>query len=235
MRSRALLLLVALLSLGGGEASADKPRACQQKLRALHVPYRVAKAERGVADPIEVTGPLAGLSFRTWGRKKKLVLDCSLVFSLAMAAPWFVDAGIGEAFYSSALSRRQVRGTNTWSRHSFGLAIDIHEVSGKDVGRITVKDDYEQGLGDENNCVGAPLARAGATLRLLYCQMDRSGLFRFILTPDYDQDHYNHFHLEAVKWQDRRDVDRPLRREPSLAPPAETATTPGPSTRATHR
>ena len=46
-----------------------------------------------------------------------------------------------------------------------------------------------------------------AMLRAVDCQVSRSGLFRIVLTPDYDGDHYNHFHLEALPWRERSDRD----------------------------
>jgi hypothetical protein len=36
--------------------------------------------------------------------------------------------------------------------------------------------------------------------------MDRSGLFRFVLSPDEDSDHHNHFHIEARPWRERTDL-----------------------------
>jgi hypothetical protein len=49
-------------------------------------PYREAKRKPGIDIPVEVTGPIGDVSFKTW-HKKPLVLDCSLVYSLAMASP----------------------------------------------------------------------------------------------------------------------------------------------------
>jgi hypothetical protein len=70
-----------------------------------------------------------------------------------------------------------------------------------------VRADYEQGLGDRWDCAGGALTEAGAILRALVCQLVGSGLFRVVLTPDFDADHYNHFHLEARPWRERADRD----------------------------
>jgi hypothetical protein len=110
--------------------------------------------------------------------------------------------------YSSAYQERTIRGTNRPSRHSFGLAIDLHTVVLVGGERFAaIKDDYEQGLGDDWDCVGEPLTELGATLRAIDCHLTRSGLFRILLSPDYDGDHYNHFHLEALSWSERSDRD----------------------------
>ena len=181
--------------------------ACLERLDKLKVPYRALERGgklAGVEVPVEVTGPLAGVTYKTWG-DKPLVLDCSLVVSLVQASRYFAEAGATEAFFSSAFQRRNVRGTDRPSRYTFGLALDLHEFAGPSLGRITLADDFEQGLGDDVDCVGQPLTAAGAILRTFFCRMDRSGLFRLVLSPDYDEDHYNHFHVEALPWAQRAD------------------------------
>jgi len=111
-------------------------------------------------------------------------------------------AGIERITYSSAYQIRKIRGTNRPSRHSFGLAIDLHTFHQTDR-ELTVRHDYEQGLGDDLDCIGRPLTEGGALLRRLTCQLERSELFRTVLTPDFDADHYNHFHIEALPWGER--------------------------------
>jgi hypothetical protein len=37
----------------------------------------------------------------------------------------------------------------------------------------------------------------------MQCQLVRSGLFHLVLSPDYDDAHNDHFHLEALPWTDR--------------------------------
>jgi hypothetical protein len=195
--------LVSLLLLGSlGTAEAGPRRACLERLDALRVPYRPAKLRRGIETPVEVIGPLGGVTYTTWSRKP-LVLDCSLVYSLALAGRYLMEAGLTKALYSSAYQRRNVRGTSKLSRHSFGLAIDVHELGG-----LRVSDDYEQGLGDAVDCIGAPLTEGGSRLRTVLCRMERSGLFRIVLSPDYDEDHWNHFHVEALPWGERQDLRR---------------------------
>ncbi|MBI4510496.1 MAG: hypothetical protein HY698_12760 [Deltaproteobacteria bacterium] len=196
---------------------AKSRHACLTRLDSLRVSFRPAAPRKGIQVPVEVTGPLGGVTYRTWGRRA-LVLDCSLVYSLAMAGRYLGEAGITEAFFSSSYQRRNVRGTDRPSRHSYGLALDIHEFKGKNIGRLTIQDDYEQGLGDDVDCIGEPLSRGGAILRILYCRMIRSKLFRFILSPDYDEDHYNHFHVEALPWNERPDLSIRPPPAPEVAP-----------------
>jgi hypothetical protein len=202
--SRAVAFLVVVLTAAQARAE-PRRHECLDRLDELGVPYKPAAGKPGVAVPVEVTGPLGGVTWRSWSRRP-LVVDCSLVFSLVHAGRFLTEAGITEAFYSSAYARRNVRGTNTPSRHSYGLAVDVHVFAAAGGPELSVADDFEQGLGDAMDCVGEPLTPAGTTLKLVTCRLERSGLFRLVLTPDFDEDHWNHLHLEALPWKERRDT-----------------------------
>ncbi len=182
-------------------------KECMAALDKLKVPYQKAGPHTGIDIPVEVTGAVGGITYKTW-KKRDLILDCSLVYSLAKAGAYFTDAGYTSAFYSSAYQRRNVKGTSRPSNHSYGLALDVHSWSGKDEAELAVKDYFELGLGDETDCIGEPQTDEGKELRTFWCRMDRSGMFRFILNPDTDSDHWNHFHIEALSWKDRGDVGK---------------------------
>ena len=184
--------------LVAGIARADTD--CKAELDARHVAWKPA-SRPGIAVAVEVTGPLGGVAFS--GDDQPLVIDCSLAVSLDEAGRYFTQLGLDRAHFSSAYSVRNVRGTNHPSKHSFGLAIDVPAFTGPDVGTLRVDRDYEQGLGDEMDCVGAPLTQGGAVLKILQCQLVRSGLFHLVLSPDYDDAHHDHFHLEALPWPER--------------------------------
>lgn len=185
---------------GTGEP-ATPGSSCLRELDRLGVSYEPVE-RRGIDVGVEVLGGIGGVRYVGY-RKRPLVLDCSLVVSLARIGPYMTAHGIEQVRYSSAYQRRKVRGSDRWSKHSFGLAIDIHSFSGEALGTLQVKNDYEQGLGDAIDCIGQPLTQGGAILRTLDCQFTRGELFDSVLTPDYDAAHYNHFHLEALPWNER--------------------------------
>jgi len=208
MLPRCALVLTLLSSVAGhtlAEESQDAA-ACLDALDVLEVKYKRIR-RRGIDVAVAVRGPIGGVEFQGYAAKP-LVLDCSLVYSLAQSGRFFAAHGITKVRYSSAYERRHIRGTKRLSRHSYGLAIDIHTFRGDSIGSATVRDDYEQGLGDSVDCIGRPLTQHGYVLRTLDCQLSRSGLFRVVLTPDYDADHYNHFHVESLPWASR-DNQRP--------------------------
>ncbi len=194
-----------------GDKSDTKVRAsseldCRDVLTSLGASFELA-GRRGISDGVALAGKIGSVTYRSYSEKTKLVIDCSLAVSLALAAPYFAALGVSEVRYSSAYQRRFIRGTKRLSRHSFGLAIDIHMFKGPAVGTLTIRDDYEQGLGDNVDCVGDALTQGGHLLRRLWCQLSRSELFRIVLDPDFDADHYNHFHVEALRWDNRTDLE----------------------------
>jgi hypothetical protein len=176
---------------------------CYTELKSLGVKYSKTKRDK-VEMAIEIESDLGGVTYKAYN-KKPLVIDCALAVSLAKAGPYFTEQGITSATYSSAYSQRNLKSSGKPSSHWLGLALDVHEYHGDKIDTIKLKNDYEQGLGDDVDCIGKPLTDGGRVLKTVECQMVNSGWFRFVLDPDYDASHYNHFHIEARKWSVRTD------------------------------
>ena len=209
---RALLAIglgLAGVLAGVAGAAASPGDHCKRELSARGVSWKPAR-KPGIAIAVELDGPIGGVRWAASGHGP-LVIDCSLAVSLAEAGPYLVALGVEQATVSSAYSRRNVRGTSRPSKHSYGLAIDVSRFRGDAIGELAVALDYEQGLGDAVDCLGQPTTQAAAVLKVLQCQLVRSGLFYLVLSPDYDDAHHDHFHLEARPWTERAAVrgDRP--------------------------
>jgi hypothetical protein len=190
-----LLMAVRPAAAAGGD--------CLRMLDRLEVHYQRVKRP-GIAIGVRITDrTLGGVAYRSYRKGEPLIMDCSLAYSLARAGSYLTSLGVKEAVYSSGYQRRNIRGTSRPSKHSYGLAIDVHTLIGERFGELRVRDDYEQGLGEERDCLGQPLTVPGSLLRTIDCHLSESGLFRHLLTPDFDADHYNHFHLEAAPWGER--------------------------------
>jgi hypothetical protein len=190
------IIILGILAIATPARAGD----CLKELDKHHVKYkRIHK--KGITIGIEPDGPIGGVTYHS--DDQPLWMDCSLAVSLAEAGSYMTALGIDHAEFLSLYSRRDVRGTNQPSKHSYALAIDVSKFSGPDIGTISVADDFEQGLGDAVDCIGAPTTDNGKILETLKCQLVQSGLFFLVLTPDYDDSHYNHYHLEARPWTDR--------------------------------
>lgn len=203
---RALAAMILLVPSAAAANPDDVMTDCKAELERRGVAFKPAKRP-GIANGVELAGPLGGVAWTS--EQAPLVIDCSLAVSLDEAGRYLRELGVSRASYSSAYSRRNVRGTNRPSKHSFGLAIDVHTFDVGTLGTLRVDRDYEQGLGDDVDCVGRPLTQGGAVMKILQCQLVRSGLFHLVLSPDYDDAHHDHFHLEVKPWTDRTGLRAP--------------------------
>jgi hypothetical protein len=109
-----------------------------------------------------------------------------LAVALSAIGPVLRRLGITEVRYSGAYAYRRSK-TGRLSLHAHGLAIDVHGfvVGGR---RLTVERDYRRGLRDGCSPTAPVLNRVACALR-------ETGRFAELLTPDYDADHRDHFHL----------------------------------------
>ncbi len=179
--------------------------ACIAALEHAGVPFVGAGPVRGIATPIQVTGPIGGVRLISRARKPAL-MDCELARALADAAPTLRELGVTGLAFSGTYDYRNVRGSSNLSGHAFGLAIDVHQVETTagllDVEREYAHDrdrwpSYGRGVRSVSGCVGAPATEPGRLLRTLACRLASRDTFHLIITPDDNYDHRNHLHLEA--------------------------------------
>jgi hypothetical protein len=97
----------------------------------------------------------------------------------------------------------------TWAppgtRHPAGLAIDVGLVHKKDGRWLSVARQFEGHIGAKTCGDGAhvPDNPDARELRSLVCESADLGLFTYVLTPDYNAAHADHFHMEikpGVRW-----------------------------------
>ncbi|HEX4338432.1 MAG TPA: extensin family protein [Polyangiaceae bacterium] len=158
---------------------------CLALLATDSIAFHQIAPRPGMITPVDVTGPIGGVRYETAGTTS-LVCDCRLVVALDMLAPELRSFGIKEVQHSGAYVYRTTRRGHP-SLHALGLAIDVHRIAmGKH--RLDVSRDYARGQGP--SCEeGSPV------LNRLACELDRTGLFEQIITPDDDGDHRDHLHL----------------------------------------
>ncbi len=194
---------------------------CLRELREQQVPFLLAASTRGIRTPVQITGDIHGLRLTPRAGRPPL-MDCELARALAEAAPIFHSVGLTQLFFSGAYDYRTRRESAQLSAHAFGLAIDVHTLSGT-AGVFSIKRDFPAGSGrwrglsvregDLDGCVGHPSTADARRLRTLACQLKHHSAFRVVLTPDDNADHRDHLHLEAFPDADMR-VARVLGRYP---------------------
>jgi hypothetical protein len=183
---------------------AFKDRGCLRLLRALKVPFTPLKSVKGVATPIRVQGNAIGRTrYIPRYSSNKMVMDCRMALALFRAGEIFKANEVSGVVFSNFYSYRSVEATGRLSRHALGLAIDIHGFVDDKGARLDVTADYEKGLGKGKTCEGRAKTYKGRVLRDLACDLDASGLFESVLTPDYDAGHANHYHVSVFHPQDR--------------------------------
>lgn len=200
-------------TLLGGRAPAMRygnlsPGACRGELRKRDIATRPAGiVTPGVATPLRIAGPLRGVAFVAPGRKSIYgVLDCRLLLVLDdlsdVLARHDVSAVLVDNFYRR---RARLPGRKSRSQHAYGLAADVYGFKLRDGRELLVERDWHGQIG-EPSC--GPQSRIidgtgeSLVLRNLVCDIARDGFFHHILTPNYNQAHENHLHLD-IKRGDR--------------------------------
>lgn len=167
--------------------------------------FKTLPKVRGVATPVLILGDRIGrIRYTHTQGKNRMVMDCRLAVALQRASPLFNVNGVGVVYYSNFYSWRYVKGTKRLSRHALGLAVDIHSLKALNGRRMDLTQHYEKGLGRGRTCEGRARTWKGRLLRDLTCDLDESGLFERILTPDFDQGHRDHFHISTFHPMDRK-------------------------------
>lgn len=195
-------------------ASIDRA-TCEGELTRRSIPFERVLEARGVIAPVRLKGPVGGVTFRSMLPEKDRrtspyeIYDCRLVLSLDDFARILAKYGIVEVIHYSVYrpppSRAVLHGPG--KRHAGGLAIDAAIFKTRDGRTINVEKDFHGRIGQKTCGPGSvPLIHLTAeaqTLRHLVCEANEAQLFHVLLTPDYNFQHRNHFHMEVaagVRW-----------------------------------
>ncbi len=97
----------------------------------------------------------------------------------------------------------------TWAppgtRHPAGLAVDVAMLHKRDGRWISVQHDFHGRIGERTCGEGArvPDGADARELRGLVCESSEQAIFTYVLTPDFNAAHADHFHMEVkpgVRW-----------------------------------
>ena len=204
------------------------PAECRRRLAATsgHDAFMSVGPSNGIAAPERVIGPISGVQFLVPPKKSPFgILDCRQALLWLELAPILVAHGVVSVqidnFYRNRASVRPGRK----SQHAYALAADVTALTfgplqdqatsktGAAVpdgsGRTVVEDDFLGQLGQPVCGPGARIiprpesdldqAARATRLRNLVCELARLGAFHHILTPNYNQAHRNHLHLDLQR------------------------------------
>lgn len=190
------------------------PTECRKQLSLtgdLGNAFKPQGPKNGIAVPLRVVAPLGEITFQVPPEKSPYgLLDCRQALLWIQILPLLRQHEVAkiriDSFYrdGARISRQGKK-----SQHAYGMAADIISVSLDDGRELKVPEDF---LGQRGQPPCGPDAaihpRPGTTseqidgairLRNLVCALARTGSFHHILTPNYNQAHESHIHLDLKR------------------------------------
>lgn len=144
-----------------------------------------------VATPVELASRIGGIWYRSTHEERPLLFSCDFVQKLKSV--------------SFVLRKHDVRGVDVMSSyretprasmHTMGLAVDLLRFFRLN-DTLSVLHDFQE-TEDRATCDGpAPRGAKARALRAIACALGRSRQFATVLTPNYNEGHRDHFHLDA--------------------------------------
>jgi hypothetical protein len=201
----------------GEPAAAD----CHAWLDLYQVAFTLGPNNEGVGDPVTATVPINGVEYRyveNTNPRATMFADCELILSLAKAAPIMRARGIVEVADIGIYNYRCIGGgtppdcPNGISQHAYAKAIDLAGFTDGAGEYASVLDDWVIDPSGEATCAAATEPGKDAFLHELICELKARAIWNIVLTPNYNADHRNHFHVDLTPDDDfirgRGTVDR---------------------------
>lgn len=165
---------------------------CLSALEKQRVPFARLERQLGtpVPTPVVLRGAVAGVLFRPVQQDREIELSCELAARLPALARLLREHGVRTVHVNSSY-----RDKPYVSFHTFGLALDIAAFDTR-AGQLVVARDYELAP-DRPTCSATPSSERARALQAIACSLAASGLFSTVLTPNYNEGHRDHFHLDA--------------------------------------
>jgi hypothetical protein len=177
--------------------------ACEAELRRRDISFDRARPTAGVLAPIRLRGALHGVAAHSSvspghrARSAKELIDCRLALSLDDFAAALAVRDIVELEWSSAYRTKGELGCTTKYRgqqHCAALAVDVTSFRKRNGSRLVVARDFQGKLGTLTCGAGEP-----ARNELWSIACDAAGReFQVVLTPNWNAEHRDHFHLELT-------------------------------------
>jgi hypothetical protein len=203
----------ATVTLAEVDVSIDPPQAesCHEWLDLYGLDYELGPSREGVADPVTVTTPINGIEYRYYGQDKvrsSMFMDCELALSLAEAASHLRAHDVVEATDIGIYNYRCIGGGTPpdcprgVSEHAYALAIDLHGFTDAGGTFYSVEDDWVIDPDGEETCSATTENAKDRFLHELICELKDAGVWNIVLTPNYNADHRNHFHVDLKPGSD---------------------------------
>lgn len=181
--------------------------SCHAMLDALGLDWQLASPTAGIADPVRVQPIINGVRFRYVSNSEPtpMLMDCELGLRLYELATLVATYGIDEIVHIGIYNYRCIgggdptSGTCTPSQHAYARAIDLHAfgLAANDE-TYNVETDFVITMHGDT-CPIASSSEKDLVLKELACAMWSDRIFQIVLTPNYNDAHRNHFHVDLTE------------------------------------
>ncbi|MEZ4336145.1 MAG: extensin family protein [Sandaracinaceae bacterium] len=150
-----------------------------------------------VPTPVEITGPVGGVTFRSLRTDTPVLVSCEMAARLPLLARIVRRHGVrGITILSSHRDRPHQ------SFHRLGMALDIYSFQTRR-GSLTVLNDFVETPAHRTCDAPEPTDASARELLAIACDLVESRAFNSVLTPNYNDGHRNHFHIDIRPDDDR--------------------------------
>lgn len=208
-----------------GSTPQYQPSECMQELIQRGVYFEVGYNQKekepvtgvtcDVKDPVWFGPNFSGVTLRTGGLTAKTMYGrCDLALAIAKTAEYLKKESVTDIIQWGTYNCRVISGTTSVSQHGHGNAVDIAGVVVRDDSRSCEKkeDCGEDGTcGEDGKCrvtwtvladweMGDPTPETDAGIMLydFAKHLYNNYIFNIILTPEYNDDHRDHFHVDLT-------------------------------------
>jgi hypothetical protein len=183
--------------------------SCFALLKKRSIPFVKVDSATGVETPIRLAGRLHGVLFHGGEKIEDRptspteILDCRLALALDDFSVILENQGVVESVHWS-IYRAPVAGADPKKTvdHPAGLAMDLGAFIEKDGSRTGIAEDWHGAIGGQTCGKGltlAPSTKRSWRLRAILCFTAKAKIFNLILTPNFNEAHHDHFHLEIKR------------------------------------
>jgi hypothetical protein len=146
-----------------------------------------------IEDPVRLYSPVNGIDYRYISSESPapILVSCSLAVALHKFGDLLQVMDAAEVAHIGTYNCRVISGTDTLSEHAFGRAIDLGAFTLEGGQYISVFEHWEDGVPE-------PVTFEGQWLKELTDQRHDLGIFNIILTPEYNEAHDNHIHVDLT-------------------------------------
>lgn len=150
-----------------------------------------------VPTAVEITGPVRGVAFRSTRPDSPVIVSCEMAARLPTLAQ---IARRQDVRAITILSSHRERPHQSF--HRLGMALDIYSFETRR-GRLSVIQDFVETPAHRTCEAPEPEDPKARALQRIACDLVESRSFNSVLTPNYNEGHRNHFHIDIRPDDDR--------------------------------